>query len=351
MSPVLRTSRASRILAVAAALALTVGLAGCTAVDESEPNTRSESGAAGDAFPVTITSALGDAVIPEKPERVATWGWSSQDAVLALGVVPVAMPAFAYGGVDGVLPWDADAIEDLGGDTPILLTGTQTGELDVEEFVEARPDVILAPYSGITQEEFDALSKIAPVVAYPDKAWATSWEDQATIVGRALGLEDEAVTLIASTKDQIAALADAHPALKDKTFAYGANNQPEVFNVFRIDDPRVQLLTQLGMTVAPSVEELVPEADTDSYFYGLGFENLSALDSDLLVAYFGTQAEADAFVADPLVAAMPQVKENRFAPIVGESFVMASSAPTVLSIPWMLDQYVPQLSAVAERVD
>ncbi|MFK4114680.1 iron-siderophore ABC transporter substrate-binding protein [Microbacterium sp. NPDC006705] len=339
-----------RLAAAAAALAIAgAGLVACSPAESGTSASPSTAGDASGAFPVTITSALGDAVIPEKPERVATWGWSAQDAVLALGVVPVAMPAFAYGGVDGVLPWDADAIAELGGETPTLLTGGDTSEPNIEEFVEARPDVILAPYSGLTQEQFDALSKVAPVVAYPDQRWATSWEDQTAIVGQALGMSDEAADLVAQVDSDIADLASQHPALAGKSFAYGANNQPEILNVFRDDDPRVQLLTQLGMTVAPSVEELAPDGD-DSYFYQLGFENLNALKSDVLVAYFGTQADVDAFVADPLVAAMPQVQQDRFAPIVGESFVMASSAPTVLSIPWMLDQYVPQLAAVAERV-
>jgi iron complex transport system substrate-binding protein len=339
-----------RLAAAAAALAIAgAGLVACAPAEPGASTSPSTASDAAGSFPVTITSALGDAVIPEKPERIATWGWSAQDAALALGVVPVAMPAFAYGGVDGVLPWDADAIAELGGETPTLLTGGDTGEPNIEEFVEARPDVILAPYSGLTQEQFDALSKVAPVVAYPDQRWATSWEDQTSIVGEALGMSDEAADLVAQVDSDIADLAAQYPVLSGKTFAYGANNQPEILNVFRDDDPRVQLLTQLGMTVAPSVEELAPDGD-DSYFYQLGFENLNTLESDVLVAYFGTQADVDAFVADPLVAAMPQVQQDRFAPIVGESFVMASSAPTVLSIPWMLDQYVPQLAAVAERV-
>lgn len=339
-----------RRLAVVAAAAVLASVAALTACSPAADEPAAGQSAAADGFPVTITSALGDAVITEKPERVATWGWSTQDAVLALGVVPVAMPAYAYGGVDGVLPWDADAIESLGGETPTLLSGTDTGEVDVEEFVAVRPDVILAPYSGLTQEEFDALSKIAPVVAYPDQPWATTWQDQTTLVGKALGLSDEAEALVEQTDADVAALAAQYPVLDGKTFAYGANNEPEVLNLYLDSDPRVQLLTQLGMTLAPSVTELDPKAADETYFYGLGYENLSKLDSDVLVAYFGSQADADAFVADPLVAAMPQVAEGRFAPIVGESFVMASSAPTVLSIPWMLDQYVPQLADAAARV-
>jgi iron complex transport system substrate-binding protein len=338
------------VLAALAGAGLAVALAACSSpAPAASPSVGEASTAAAGAFPVTITSALGDAVIESKPERIATWGWSSQDAVLALGIVPVAMPAFSYGGVDGVLPWDAEAISALGGQTPTLLKGGENGAVNVEEFVAAKPDVILAPYSGITKEEFDALSKVAPVVAYPDQAWATTWQDQATIIGKALGLSQEATKLVGDTQAKVAALAAKYPELKGKTFAYGANNEPEVLNLYRASDPRVQLLVELGMELAPAVTTLDPKPADTSYFYGLSFEKLNKLDSDVLVAYFGTQKDADAFAKDPLVAAMPQVKQGRFAPIVGESFVMASSAPTVLSIPWMLDQYVPKLAAAAAK--
>lgn len=340
-----------RLLASIAGLGLATALAACTAPATETPSGPAASGSASvsAAFPVTIGSALGEAVIESRPERVVTWGWSAQDAVLALGVVPVAMPAYSYGGVEGILPWDADAIKALGGQTPTLLKGGENGEVNVEEFVAAKPDVILAPYSGLTQDEFDSLSKVAPVVAYPDKPWATSWQDQATIIGKALGRESEAQQLVSDTGAKVAALAAKYPELKGKTFAYGANNEADVLNLYRATDPRVQLLVELGMEVAPSVADLDPKPADATYFYGLSFEKLSKLTSDVLVVYFGTQDEADTFSKDPLVAAMPQVSQGRFAPIVGESFVMASSAPTVLSIPWMLEQYVPQLAAAAAK--
>lgn len=337
-----------RLLASIAGVGIAAALAACGS-PASEPASTPASSSASAAFPVTITSALGDAVIQTRPERVATWGWSAQDAVLALGVVPVAMPAYTYGGVDGVLPWDAEAITSLGGATPTLLKGGENGEVNVEEFVAAKPDVILAPYSGLTQDEFSELSKIAPVVAYPDKPWATTWQDQTTIVGKALGLEAEAQQLITDTQTKVSALAAQYPDLKGKTFAYGANNEAEVLNLYRATDPRVQLLVELGMVLAPSVTDLDPKPGDGSYYFPLSFENLSKLDSDVLVAYFGSQDEADTFAKDPLVAAMPQVKQGRFSPIVGESFVMASSAPTVLSIPWMLESYVPKLAAAAAK--
>lgn len=160
-------SRVRRMVAVVAACGLAAGMAACSSNGDKD-STRTSS-AVDAAFPVTITSALGTAEIKEEPRRVATWGWSNQDALLALGVVPVAMPTFSgpqYGAdAQGILKWDAEALDKLGGEQPILLSGDGTGEAPVEQFAKAEPDLIFAPYSGLTQQEFDALSKIAPVVS------------------------------------------------------------------------------------------------------------------------------------------------------------------------------------------
>jgi iron complex transport system substrate-binding protein len=341
-----RRSRLALILSAVAASAALV-LTGCSAGGSAAP---SSSAGDGGAFPVTVKSALGDATIEARPKRIATWGWGAQDIVLALGIVPVAMPAFPYGGdKQGVLPWDAERIEQLGGKTPQILDA-QSGEVPFEEFVTAKPDVILAPYSGLTQTEFDTLSKIAPVVAYPEKPWATSWRDQTAIVGKALGMTKQADALVTKTEDTVSALAAKYPVLEDKTFFYAAANEPGKLNVYRAEDPRVQLLNDLGLKNSPSIASLDASKGDGSFFYQLSDENLSKIDTDLLVMYFDKQSSVDAFTSDPLVAAMPAVKEGRFAPIVGESFVAATSAPSVLSIPWMLDRYVPELAKAADKV-
>lgn len=340
-----RSRLALSLAAVASATALVLtGCSGGGAADEP-----SSSGSAG-SFPVTIDSALGKTTIDAAPKRVATWGWGAQDIALALGVVPVAMPKFTYGGdAKGILPWDAEKIAALKGTTPELLDA-DSGEVPFEQFVKAKPDVILAPYSGLTQTEFDTLSKIAPVVAYPEKPWSTSWRDQTAIVGKALGMTSAADALVKKTEASVTALSAKYPVITGKTFFYAAANEPGVLNVYRADDPRVQLLGDLGMKNSPSIAALDSSKGDGSFFYQLSYENLSKIDTDLLVMYFDKQSSVDAFTADPLVAAMPTIKEGRFAPIVGESFVSATSAPSVLSIPWMLARYVPQLAAAADKV-
>lgn len=336
------------VVVSAAALVLT----GCSAGDSGDGGSGDggSASAATGGFPVTIDSALGKTTIDAAPKRVATWGWGAQDIALALGIVPVAMPTFTYGGdAKGILPWDAERITALKGATPQLLD-SDSGEVPFEQFVKAKPDVILAPYSGLTQTEFDTLSTIAPVVAYPEKPWATSWREQTAIVGKALGLSAEASALVKKTEGTVATLADKYPVIKGKTFFYAAANEPGVLNVYRAEDPRVQLLGDLGMKNSPSIAALDSSKGDGSFYYQLSYENLSKIDTDLLVMYFDKQSSVDAFTSDPLVAAMPTITEGRFAPIVGESFVAATSAPSVLSIPWMLDRYVPKLAAAAAKV-
>lgn len=342
--------RRSRVAVIASAIVATAALilTGCSA---GTPGDESSSTSASGAFPVTIKSALGPVTIEKKPERVAVWGWGAADVALALGVVPVAMPKMTYGGnADGVLPWVADKLKALKAKTPQLIAGVDTGEVPFEEYVKAKPDVILAPLSGLTKDEYAKLSKIAPVVAYPKVPWGTSWQDQTDIVGTALGLSAQATALKTKTEDDVAKLAAKYPVLKDKTFVYAAANEPGVINVYKATDSRVLLLNELGLKNSASIDALDTKKDADSFFFQVSYENLSKIDTDLLVMYFDKQSSVDAFTAEPLVAAMPTIKDGRFAPIVGESFVMASSAPSVLSIPWMLDRYVPELAAAAEKV-
>ena len=95
--------RASRLIALGIAVALTGSLAACSSsTDAATTESESDSG-----FPVTIEHAYGETVIEQKPERVATVAWSNHEVPLALGVVPVGMSKATWGDDDGdgVLRW------------------------------------------------------------------------------------------------------------------------------------------------------------------------------------------------------------------------------------------------------
>ncbi|MEJ3403446.1 iron-siderophore ABC transporter substrate-binding protein [Rathayibacter sp. YIM 133350] len=330
---------AAAVVAAAAALALT----GCASGGGA---TSSTPAAGGDAFPVSFDSNFGTTKIDAQPKRVATWGWGSTEAALAVGVVPVAIAQQTYGAnSDGVLPWVAKKLDELGAKTPAILT--DDGEtVPYEEVIKARPDVILAPYSGLTKEQFDTLSDIAPVVAFTGEAWTTPWRDVITTVGKALGKADKAKDVLASLDDTLSQQADAHPELAGKSVA-AVWDVSGTFYVYKEADPRVEFLTNLGLKVAPAVKKL--DNGDQPFYYTLSYEQLDKLDSDIVVSYSDNQEAADAFLASPTMQALPAVARGAVAQVVGTEFVAAVSPPTALSLTWGLDDLVSALSAAAQK--
>ena len=332
-------------LLAATVLALTVGLviSGCAT---AAPPAESGAAASGD-FPVTIEHAFGETTIAQQPERVVALGWSSADAAIALGVIPVAIPYQSYGGNDeGVLPWIAEELDAQGAETPTVLPESE--EPPYEDIAKAAPDVILATYSGITKEQYDLLSEIAPVVAYPDEAWSTPWRDVITTAGTALGKETEADTVLADIDQAIADAAAAHPEFAGKTIALTSDNAG-TFYVYKKEDPRVAFTLDLGFKNAGSVDELANGDAT--FFYTLSYEQLDKLSSDVLVNFAATQEESDAFLQAGYAQAMPQVSGGSVASPVGEAFISSVSPPTALSLPWGLDDYVALLSDAAKAAN
>jgi iron complex transport system substrate-binding protein len=228
-----------------------VGLV-ASACGTTEDQTTNAPGTDADAaFPVTIDNTFGATTIDAKPERIVTLGWNAQDVVYALGLTPVAMPRYTYGATSaGVMPW----IEKNYDPAQTTLLDTADGA-PFEAIAAARPDVILSPYEGFDAATYKKLSAIAPTVAYPDKAWQTSWQDQTTIIGRALGRSDDADKLVADTKGRITEAAEAHPEFAGKSLSVAYFGKPEI-NVYTPTDPRVQLLTQLGFADSAGVTAL-----------------------------------------------------------------------------------------------
>jgi iron complex transport system substrate-binding protein len=310
-----------------------------SAADSAAPGGEADA----DAGPVVIEHAFGETEVPEDPQRVVTWGWGATDAALALGVVPVAVPYQAYGGDDeGVLPWVREYVEAEGLELPEILPDTQ--EAPVEAIAAARPDLILAPYSGITDAEYAQLSQVAPTVAYPEEAWTTPWRETIEIVGEALGRSDQAEELLADIDEQVAAAAAEHPEFEGLSVAQ-VFPSADAFYVYKPADPRVEFTLDLGFTGAESVERLA--AGEETFFYTLSTERLAELESDVLVVYADTPETAAAFLDSPEAALMAQVERGAVAEVVGTDLVASVSPPTALSLTWGVDAYVTELAEAA----
>jgi iron complex transport system substrate-binding protein len=333
--------RGTALLAAASVLLL----AGCSTATPSETDA-----AAGDsaAFPVTIESALGEAVIPSEPKSVVTIGWGSADTAIALGTTPVGVEAATWGGDEDLyFPWVRDAIEENGDELPT--TFNVYPEIDVEAVLELAPDLILAPQSGISEDEFATLSEIAPVVAYPDTAWRTTWDEQIEIIGTALGKSDEAAELITGIEKDIAAAAAENPGFADVSFAYVYTAEPGTLALYQEGDSRVDLISGLGLTMDETVAE-VPLTE-GSFSSTVGLERADLLDDvDVLFTWFNDEENQKLIEAQPLFAQIPAVQRGSYVPSVDNQLGMASSMITPLSVPWALDRYIPMISDAVAKV-
>ena len=335
-----RPAAATAMLAIAA-----IALVGCSSAAADNTDDTAGGSSSGDGFPVTIEHAYGETVIESKPERVATVAWSNQEVPIALGVVPVGMAEVTWGDDDGdgVLPWVEDKLEELGAQTPVLFD--ETDGIDFEAVADTQPDVILAAYSGLTQEEYDTLSKIAPVVAYPEVAWGTSYEDMIRLNSAALGLADEGDALIEELHGDVdAALAD-HPELADANvlFSYIDPSDFSQIGFYTSLDTRPGFLESLGLPVPAVVAE---ESDGVQFYTSVSAEQADRFaDVDVFVTYGDASGSIiPQLQADPLLSQIPAIAEGRIA-ILEESTPLAASAnPSPLSIGWGIDEYFALLA-------
>ncbi len=333
--------RRSLTAAVGLAAATTLALAGCAAeepagsADASPKPTTGAEGGATDEFPITIEHAFGETVIEAEPERVATWGWGSTEAAVAVGVYPVAVGEQSWTvGEGNLLPWVEEAYDAESVEHPAVLSDTPAGvEVPYEEFVDVAPDLIVAPYSGLTQEQYDLLSEIAPVVAYPEASWQTDWDEIITITADALGRSDAGEQIVTDIEQYLADEATAHPEFEGKTFAAMVDSPSEgLVYVYNSADPRAGFLEGLGLEIAPAVDELAP--DDGEFFYTLSYEELDKLDSDVIVNYTYTEEESAELPSRKPLQVLRAVKEGNLVQQVGPVAVSAVSPPTALSVTW-----------------
>lgn len=348
-------TRRRRILVGLTATLAAVGLAltGCSTGSVAGAGQSSAGNAASEAFPVTLTSAFGETVIPKQPQRVATVSWMNDDVVMALGVVPVGMPSVSWGGDEqGLTPWKQQGLTKLsaplGSEKAPVLYPETNGQINFTEIAKTSPDLIVAAYSGLTEEDFKKLSKIAPVVAYPEKSYGTSWQDATALIGKALGKDAEAKDVVASTEKTIKDQADRYPQLAGKTFISGniETGNAASINIYTPQDNRPKLLSSLGLTMATSVSAATKDAS--GFFVNWSAEKANELNSDVFLSWIPEGSSKEAMISDPLIGQIPAIKKGGLVADSDKTLSLAISAPSPLSLPWALDRFVP---AVAAAVD
>lgn len=298
-------------------------------------------------FPVQIQHALGKTTLFRQPERVVILGTQTPDIVFELGVMPVAIEANFWGGNDaGYLAWYQQAIEQSGQKLPELIN--MYPEPDVEKLSLLKTDLILAPQSGMTASLFAQLSAIAPVVAYPERAWLTRTDELIDICAAALGRQPEVAALKQRIAQQKTQLRQQYPQFSRYKFAY-VYAEGGTLSVYREGDTRVDVLSDLGLQLAPFVSQLPMRMGA---FTGeLGLENADKLNEvDVLITWFSSEQARDAMAQRPLFAQIPAVKRDSYIPLLDRQLASAMSYGTPLALAWGLPRFLPLLNQAIEKV-
>jgi iron complex transport system substrate-binding protein len=245
---------------------------------------------------------------------------------------------------DAIFPWAED---EAGGTEPIVLN-MPYGTLNYEAILALEPDLISAVDSGITQEEYEALSQIAPTIAqlpeYID--FGMPWYETTRLIGAAVGKSAEAEALISHIEALFAEAREANPQFEGKEIVVAYNyGEARTYGFYSDQDIRGRFFAQLGFVVPEDLKEITGE----SFYADISLERIDLFDRDVLV-FLGLQfAEGgrEAIEADPLISQL-QVVENGRVVYIPPEYDDALQFSTVLSLEYALKGIVPELQAVVE---
>ncbi|QFU08752.1 putative siderophore-binding lipoprotein YfiY precursor [Rhodobacteraceae bacterium THAF1] len=299
-------------------------------------------------YPLTVEHAFGQTTLDARPERIASVGWANHEVPLALGVVPVgfAMANWGDDDGDGLLPWVTARLDELDAETPVLFD--EGDGVDFEAVAATDPDVILAAYSGISRTDYETLSQIAPVIAYPEAAWTTTWREMIRQNALGIGMAEEGDQLIETLEARIDDAVAEHPELKGETGMFVTHLDPRdlsTIGFYASADQRVQFLQDLGMAIPQAVRTA---SEAGHYSGRISAERVDLFDDVDVVVTYGDRARLDEMKENPLIAQFPAIARDAVV-LLGNDSIGTAANPTPLSLGYVLDDYLQMLSTAAAK--
>ena len=287
-------------------------------------------------------------MIEKKPVRIASVAWANHEVALALGVVPVGMAAANFGDDDGdgVLPWVTERLKQLGAETPVLFD--EGDGIDFEAVAATSPDLILAAYSGLSESDYQTLSQIAPVVAYPDAAWSTDWRQMIRLNSTAMGLASQGDALINKIESEITETLAAFPQLKAKSALFVTHldaGDLSTIHFYTTNDTRVKFFQDLDLVSPKSV---IAASEPGQFSGSISSERVDLFDDVDIIVTYGGQSLSAALKSNPLLSKLPVVKNDALV-MLGRDPLGTAANPTPLSIPFVLKDYVALLAGAADK--
>lgn len=287
---------------------------------------------------MTVTHLFGQTVVKEPPKRVVSAGYTEQDDLLAVGVVPIAVTNWFGDQPFAVWPW---AQPKLGAAQPVVLS--LDNGIQVDQIAGLKPDLIVATNAGLDADTYQKLSAIAPTIAQSgDDAFFEPWKDQATTIGRAVFQADQMKSLIAAVESRFTEVAQQNPSWKGRKALLMQGRMWQGTIVATAAGWRTDFLNQMGLVVADSIKPYV--SDHRAVIPRDHIKDV--LDSaDVVIWSTESPEEEQALLADPEVAASLATAQKRHI-FTTKDLAGAIAFASPLSYPVVADQLPPQLAKI-----
>jgi iron complex transport system substrate-binding protein len=288
---------------------MTAGVALVAACGSEKPGEVAEDGS------VTVKHVFGETKIPAPPKRVVSAGFTEQDDLLAVGVVPIAVTDWFGGEPFAAWPW---AQPRLGGAQPVVLS--LADGIQVDQIAALSPDLIVAINAGLDQDTYTKLSAIAPTIAQSGQdAFFEPWKDQATTIGQAVFKHDDMQRLIAGIEEKFTTAGTNNPQFAGKKVLLLAGTLSSDGPQATTPGWRTDFLTRMGLAVADSVDT-----------------------ADVVIWCTESDEDQAVLLGDPTVARLDP-KRNIF---TGKELAGAIAFASPLSYPLVADQLPPRIAQV-----
>lgn len=248
-----------------------------------------------------IRHSLGETCIPTKPQRLIVTDAAILDAVVALGIQPIAAAeSNAVGNIQSYLVRSSKLKE------PISLG--KESLLNFEKIVQLQPDLILG--FSINAQDYHILSQIAPTVSLPYSPIA--WKDNLRQVGTILGKSEEAKLVLRQYQKRVATLRSVIAQKPKKTEVsvsrfYAGWQTTEFQTKYSFSG---SVLEDVGVT-RPAVQLRL--ANPNEQYVTVSLERLDLLDADVMFVALdpGSEESFKQYQNSQLWQLLDVVKNNR----------------------------------------
>ncbi len=329
----------SKLLCLLLGLMLIASLAACgspagqTPAGQQPEATQGSEATEPENTAVTVTDQAGRQVVIEGPvEKIVSGYYISSSACIALGLGDKLVGIEAKAASRPIYAMAAPQLLDL----PNVGSAK---EFNMEGCIALEPDLVILPKrlkdSAATMEELG----IPVILVSPESH--QELVDMISLIGQAVGAEERAAKLIGYYNDELAAVAGLTKDISEKPDVYMAGN-----SAYLTTAPKDMYQASL---IAAAGGVNIAEAMAGDNWTDVSYEQIIAMDPDIIVIPAEAGYSKEDVLADPQLAQITAIKEDRVYQMPKGFEAWDSPVPScTLGIRWLLNALHEDVYPLAE---